>query len=228
VVTASTRSLPLADLPAWAHYADAPSGNTLGALVAAARASNRNEDVVPSLLTFLNGSGNWKAAQHLSLLCLRDDQLAYADYFSHRALELSGGDAFARITRARVLWERRLPLAVLHETSILRAQARRVRPRKRRRLLQAEIGELNVKAYCYVADLEHADPWILGVRRRGGATIECWVQLLFAARHADHLAHWELASFVLAPHFDKLGARPKAVVLRGLQYGLLRVLEARR
>lgn len=220
-------ALALCTSSEWAAYESNPGPETLGALISTAEGGGLGQEIAPALYGLFQATRHWKVAQHLAQHCLRISSLTHAEYFAREALQLSGDDPFARVSVANVLWERRLPNAVLHETYILRVQTRRIRNRVTRRRIQGEIAELNVRALMYLANPQLARPWLTFLINRNYMTLATAITLAFGARHARA---WELvyvAAHVLAPHETRIGSRVKALVKQGLTWGLCRALRAR-
>lgn len=167
----------------WNAYRISPSASTLTALVK--RAGECATSVVPLLLAHFRESSQWKVAQHLAQVLMREHQILYAEYFATIAVQLSSGDAFARMSLATTLWERRLPAAVLYQTGILRMQARRIRPRPRRRLLQRSIAELHCVCAAYVRNDIELARWYRSIRHARGAAVSTLHRICVACATGD-------------------------------------------
>lgn len=220
-------ALSLVQFAEWAAYAADPSARTFGALIEAADSAGLEHEVAPALYESFRTARVWKTAQHLAQQCLRLENLTHAEYFAMVALDISGGDAFARISLANVCWQRRLPNAVLHQTFILQRQVKRVRHPARRRLLQGEIAELNVRAYAYLGQMDQARRWLRLLQRRNRITIATGIALLFGARRAGASDLHHQAAAMLTPHAQALGGHGQGAVLQGLRLGLLSLLRNR-
>ena len=95
-------------LPEWTAYNTNPSRDTFLALMTTVRNLNPILSTITSLYAFFLKNPHWKTAQHLSLLFEDILHTTYAEYFAYKALSLSGGNVWARLCVAKVLWERRL------------------------------------------------------------------------------------------------------------------------
>ena len=118
--------------PEWITYKNNPSPNTLSEFINTCRKQGTEEIILYSLYIAYVNTGNWKIAQHLSLLLEEQKQSTYADYFVYKALQESKGDVSARLLSAKLLWLRRLPLAVINETTIIRHQIKKIKDKNRR------------------------------------------------------------------------------------------------
>lgn len=221
------RCQAVAALPNWAAYAADPSPLTLADLLAEADVCGLR-DVLPSVLArHFNATGNWRTAQHVANeLLLRGQSIEVAFYYADRALALSRGNAFARLSLVRCFWLQRFPAAVLHHLYILRHDARAVRPPQRREPLLNEIADLYANVLCYCRRLEEAIPWIrrvLSLRAGRGDTL---VQM-FAGVFGEHPElELELARR-LAPYVQRLSQRDQTRVRHVLRRHLLATLRVR-
>ena len=212
----------------WATYRDAPSPKTLTSLQEALRQIGRVDALVPGLRKEFVETGQWKIAQHLALLLENQGYSVHAMYFARQAVHRSAGDPIARLMVAKVVWMRRLPTAVFYETDILRVQARRIKNRGRRRLLQAEIAGLNLKAHAYLGNEAAMRRWLPLLLRAGTGSADLALQLLFGA-HTDNAQDLrQLAARTLSPHIEAFGGRAQALIRLGVRSAFLNVLRGRR
>jgi hypothetical protein len=221
------RCQAVAALPSWAAYAADASPFTLADLLAEVDVGGLR-DALPSVLArHFNATGNWRTAQHAANeLLLRGQSIEVAFYYADRALQLSGGNAFARLSLVRCFWLQRFPAAVLHHLHILRHDARTVRPAQRREQLLDEIADLYANVLCYCRRLEEATPWIRRVLSFRGGRGDTLVQI-FACVFGEHPAlELELARR-LAPHVQRLSQRDQTRVHHVLRRHLLATLRAR-
>jgi uncharacterized protein YceH (UPF0502 family) len=205
--------------PEWTAYLADPTPQTLAALVTAA-------DKRDQAAAALRDKSTWKLAQHLSQLSARAGHLTYAQVFAHRAIALSDGDPFARVSLAEALWMRRLPDAVLTQVQIIRGQARRVEEPQRRELLRRGIADLAVRAFAYGGNTRRCGGWVRRLERQGG-TREAWLHLLRGARSTGDTASSWVAATALAPHEAAFGGRVRAAIRAALLQKLVAVLRAR-
>jgi hypothetical protein len=214
------------ELPEVDAYKAAPSQETLGAMVLALNGVRRGDAMLPVLHRLFLDTGQWKIAQHLALALHEKDYAVHAMYFAHVAGGLSGGDPFTRLIKAKVLWLRRLPNAVVYETAILRAQARRLRDRRRRHLLQREIAELNILAHAYTNESQSTRDWLRFIYKNGTVSIRTALQIVLGFRTgADDLLEWAARS--LATRSAGFGGRVVGAIQLGVRKGFIRVLRSR-
>jgi hypothetical protein len=223
-------SSPLIDpqsLPEWKSYKDDPTGETLAALNLALAKVGQSSVLASVLHRLFIEDGNWKVAQHLALLLEQSGYAVHAMYFAHRARQLSGGDVFARMLFAKILWIRRLPTAILYETTVLRVQVRRLRDRARRRILQREIAELNVQAFAYLKDAESSRRWLNFLRFGGSIALATAVQVLLGFREPGNEDLFNWAAITLAARYEGYGGRVRAGIQLGVRRGFIRLLGSR-
>jgi hypothetical protein len=225
---AAVNSTDLGSVVEWAAYRDAPSPQTLSGLRKALIQVGQIDAMLPSLHKLFIETGNWKIAQHIALLFEARDCSVHAMYFAHQAVLRSGGDPLARLMVAKVTWMRRLPMAVFYATGILRAQVRRIKNRGRRRPLQVEIAELNLKAHSYLGNEAAMRRWLQLLLRAGTGSTDVALQLLFGARTAHTQDLHQLAARTLSPCIQAFGGRAKALIELGVRSAFLNVLRGRR
>jgi hypothetical protein len=219
---------------AWTAYVADPNGGTLKALLSASTIASRPA-LLGSIASLFHESSAWRVAQHLALLHLdrlspeagRSD-LVRAVYFAHRACALSGQDPRARIVMARVSWERRLPLAVLHDTGVVLDGTSRIQTElgeHRLRALEGEAFVLEGMARAYLRDPRAARERMIQAELRGCLTVEAVVQLLLAAEPGSpDVSVW---AAVRIPPSLQLGGRAAALLKRAHRRRLVSTLEAR-
>jgi hypothetical protein len=211
----------------WMEYRCSPSASTLTALVR--RAGQDTASVLPLLQAFFAESSQWKVAQHLAQVLLRENHILYAEYYAAIALQQSKGEALARLSLATALWERRLPAAVLYLTGILRIQARRIRPRSRRRLLQRSIAELHCVCAAYVRNDAELARWYRSIRHARGAAVNTLNRICVAFPAGDappevtEAALWLAQSGWLPPE----KSRAHAIITSHVRRAFLSILRAR-
>jgi len=97
-------------LPTRAAYAAVPSPSTLAELLDDADARGLRDCLPAVLARQFDASSDWRTAQHLANeLLLAGQSIEVAFYYADRALQLSGGNAFARLSVARCFWVQRFP-----------------------------------------------------------------------------------------------------------------------
>lgn len=221
---------PLERIPEWTAYAANPQAAQLAAMVSAVSAATEEGIgfvLFEALRDKLEETGNWKFAQHLAQLLLRDGQILAAEYFAVRALDGSNGDVFARVSLALALWERRLPAAVYYQTAILRVQARRIPRRDRRRLVQQNIAELTCKCASFEHDRKLLGRWYRNLRHSEGPTIGALTTIVMGfdldnvPNDSIHAALALARAHIVAPPQSRLHHRMARLVRQGL-VGLLR------
>lgn len=217
----------LSETTAWKDYESSPGTETFKRLVLSTGASSLEPQLIPCLSHLYARTGNWRVAQHAALQCEKQGHATYASYFAHWALVKSGGDPLARIAWARILWMRRLPLAVVFQTNVLRAQARRVRDRVRRRLLQDAIADLNARTNAYLGDLKRVRRWFHRLVRRGSAEKETLVQILSATGHDEGLDLFRFVGLILAPDLQRFGGHLQNRIRLACKSALLNCLRQR-
>jgi len=94
--------------------------------------------------------------QRLALVLEQSGQVIYSLFFATEARRLSGGHVNARLVEAWAFWRGRLINQVLGHAYLARLQARRVRPRANRVVLQAVIVRLHVLAAYFTGDAVQA------------------------------------------------------------------------
>lgn len=216
------------DLFEWTAYETSPNAKTFAAVVTAAEQRGLEADLVPAFFSLFRAHRHWKVGQHLAQQCLRIQNTTLAEYFAREALDISGGDPFPRISLANVMWARRMPNAIFYEASILRVQVRRMRERQRRKLLQGEIAELQVRAHMYLANPSGARPWLRHVKAKKWMTLETAIVLLLGARHRGDHELQLLATGVLARREGAVGQRIVTLMRQTVVRQLIAVLKARR
>jgi len=216
-----------AALVEWVTYRDVPSGRTLACLQNALKGIGRIDALVSGLHRIFIETGQWKIAQHLALIFENQDYSVHAMYFAHKACILSGGDPLARLMLAKVVWMRRLPLAVLYETTIARLQARRTKDRRLRRLLQTTIADLNLKAHSYMKDEAGMRRYLRYLLHTPGGATDAVLQLLFGARSIGAEDLCQLAARTLAPMYEAFGGRAQGAIALGVRRAFLQLLGAR-
>lgn len=216
----------LEDTPEWRAYVSSPSSATLGHLVESAEVAGRGDTVIPALYDRFRQSPDWKTAQHLSQLCCRADHAMYATFFAMRAVDLSGGNPFARVSLAEAHWMRRIPEVVLQETRILRVQARRLR-RPIRAILQSGIANLVVRAHAYAGHIKACHGYSRLLARTGRGTRETWAMLLIVAWQCSDDGQQSLAIAALAPFESGLGGRVQIMMRVPFRNRLLDIFRRR-
>jgi hypothetical protein len=172
-------------------------------------------------------SGHWRIAQHLANeLLLAGRSISLAFYFADRALQLSGGNAFARLSVARCFWLQRFPEGVLHHLYLVRRHARSLSPRLRRKQFCDEIADLHANVLCYCGRLELATPWIWRVLKLPRCRIDTLVQIFNAAFGTPSVFEFEVARR-LAPYIAQLSGRDRQRVTLVLRRHLLATIRER-
>lgn len=220
--------------PEWLAYSSSPTGSTLHAVLRATPIGGRRAltQAVEDLF-FLQG--NWRVAQHAALLHLdrfepqtESLDLVKALCFAEKACELSANDPRARLLLARVSWERRLPLAVLHDVEQAHAGESRLLAEIDERLAAKVLGEaflLEGLARAYLRDVRTAHEKLVVAGERGCLTVEALIQLLLAAEaEFPEEALWAV-SFL--PEGTELRGRAGALHHRVERRQLLRLLQRR-
>lgn len=218
---------PLTDLSAWHRYVTSPDTLTFQTLVAAVTTGRYEAELSPSLAALYAQTKNWRVAQHAALLFNQEGQATIAMYFAHCAVVGSAGDPMARLALARVYWTRRQPLAVLFQTKIIRAQARRVHVRARRKLLQHEVAELNARAYAYIGDASVARVWLKVLVQDGEPSIETLLQFLVCNSPTENADLFEFAGINLANRADLFSGRVQGKIRIAARLAFLRCLRAK-
>lgn len=211
-------------LPEWAPYTAEPPAVTFAALVDAATRA-LGQDALPLLSEALRQqfelTSMWRFAQNLAQWLLRQNQVLYAEYFANRALEASNGNALARISLAHALWERRLPAAVYFQLDILRVQARSIRPRAKRALIQSNIAELHCMCAAYEHNRAELWRWYRYLRHSRTATVGALSRVAVAFSSDDappdavHAAVSLALTRRLPPPASRAHGRVSRLVLRG-------------
>ncbi len=214
-------------LPEWTAYVAEPSRATLFPLVTACDAAGCRSGLVAALGREFNAKRAWRVAQHAALEALQAGSLTLAHYWAHLAMTLSQGDVRARLALASVLWDRRIPRSVLYQTEICRALARRVRSRKDRTLLQAQIAAFSARALAYAGLVVDADRWLRFLERVRALDSDTVLAVLLGAVHRKNERLLLRAARLLAPVAQHLGPRPRAAVQAVLRRALLRLVGAR-
>jgi len=218
----------------WLSYAAAPTALGLGRLVAGTRLQDR-ASLVHALESLFFERGDWRVAQHAALLHLdpfephtNQGDLVKALCFAEYACSVSKDDPRARLIMGRVSWERRLPLAVLHDVETARAGEARLRvelddPRVKKVLAEAFL--LEGLARAYLRDVKRAHESLIGAEGFGGLTLEGAIQLLLAAdRDFPEASMWAVS---LIPSSVDLGGRGGALQQYALRRRLIWLLRTR-
>jgi hypothetical protein len=221
-------------IPEWLSYQQAPSGATLAPLVAATDLQDRAL-LIEKVETFFFESGIWRVAQHAALLHLDRLQpavgtadLVKALCFAEHACTLSNDDARPRLVMAQISWERRLPLAVLHDVERVLAQESQLRSDLGDRvanIILADASVLEGLARAYLRDVNRAHERLLAAERLGGLTVEACVQLLIAADpDFPDASMWAVRRI---PAGVPVGGRVAGAQLRALRRVFLATLQSR-
>jgi len=217
----------VAALPTWAAYAAVPSPNTLAELLQDADARALRDCLPAALARQFDASGDWRTAQHLANeLLLAGQSTEVAFYYADRALRLSGGNVFARLSVARCFWVQRFPEAVLHHVRVLRHDVRRVSPPARRQQLCDEIADLYANVWCYSGRIDLASPWIQRLLAMRRCRLDTIMQI-FAVAFGEHRAFELETARRLAPYADRLNDRNRSRVRIVLRRHLLATLRGR-
>lgn len=225
---------PLTSTAEWLAYAATPTGTGLAALIARTPLAQRGA-LVEAIETLFFERGDWRVAQHAAMLHLdrfepRTEQpdLVKALCFADHACLISKDDPRARLMLAAVSWERRLPLAILHDVEVVRAGEARLRAETSEPVVQKVLGEallLEGLARAYLQDVAQAHECLIEAGRRGALTGEAVIQLLISAEPDFPVASAWAAS--LLPSEVVLGGRAEAVRLRSHRRRFLWLLHAR-
>lgn len=217
----------LTSRPAWKSYSASPTKESFRSLWASATTTDIRIQMPQAMVLLWRSSGNWKVAQHASIVARTLGLTTLASYLAIRAIHQSGGNVRARLILAQLYWERRLAVAVLNETEIARMTSRRIGHGIRAEV-RIEIAKLKIKAHAYLGDLASALRWMRFLEASDGATdLETLIYLLFCACRRGAVAEQTRISLLLAPHFASLGPRPQATVVRVVRRVLLSMLRLR-
>jgi len=210
----------IAALPEWEYYVQNPSQSTFSKLVKECRGKSIFIQLLRSLYAKSSGGGNWKFYQHLSLLLEDSGNLTYAWYFADKAIKASSGNVLARLILIKILWRKRLPLAVLYQTQIASAQIRRIKDKRIKRFLQREIAGLNVMAYAYLGDTDSLRPWLNYLKTSNTVDSDVVLQLLLGASHKRDNELQIFAARTLAPCWQHFGGRVQGAIKSGLRLSM--------
>ena len=237
VQIARTRShsyLPLAQRPAWFAYKDNPNERTLAYVLGASPIDER-ETLSLLMEDLFRETNNWHIAYHLALLHLdrlspntNQSDLIRALYFALEARELSSEDSRACLAAALVSWERRLPLAILHDVEMAMKAAERLRAETdeaRFRLVVGRAYLLEGMARAYLHEVDKAIKNLTEAERRGCLTVEVLFQLLMVSE-PDHPfgSLWAVARM---PRNVNLGGRGEVIFKQGLRRRFVVLLDVR-
>lgn len=213
----------------WAAYVSEPLGAALAPLLAAAR-QQHNSELVEELERLFNRTKNWRVAQHLAMILIgkfegldeAQDELK-ALYYAITAQRMSKDDPRASLVLGRVNWQRRLPLAVLHDVDTARANVAGLEES----VVPSVLGEADLLeglARSYLVDPRALDS-LRSAEARHMLSAEALIQMLvaFEPRWQDWPEHGIWAGERLVPLLPqlRLGGRASHMHRRALQRKLL-------
>jgi hypothetical protein len=217
----------------WQAYLKTPSGEHLGGLLKVVE--GRAGELLELLECEFSRTSDWRTAQHLALCYAGRFQevdgrdLVRAEYFAIRAVEISDGNAHARLALARIYWERRLPLAVHHEVdeAILSLEREGLLPSSslRHRLL-GECAMLRGLSFAYMRDVPRALAEFERAEAAGALMLDGVVQILLV-NEPDHLFAGDWAAARLRPVEEQLRGKAAGALLRVWRRKLVTALYVR-
>lgn len=126
-------------------------------------------------------------------------------------------------------WERRLPLAILHDVEIAMKSAQRLRAETDEASFRLVVGRaylLEGMARAYLQDVEKAIENLAEAERRGCLTVEALFQLLMVSEPDNPIGSlWAVARM---PRNVNLGGRGEMIFKQGLRRRFVALLDTRR